>query len=173
MSYDNDSLVRLLLQRRNGPGLPGLGEATAMQYARYLRRLGRLVQGRRGSSRSNLALPDYEWMLQPRAVAACIEAGRGRAGYYSACYAALFSLCEEGEHAAALALYKERAALTNAPLASERSALGNGRSARRIKLFQDVVPAAQGALGHVGVQSRGAGACGDFFAACVGRVAGT
>jgi hypothetical protein len=131
MSCDNDSLVRLMLQRRNGPGLPGLGAATAMQYARYLRRLGRLVQGRRGSSSSSLALPDYEWLLQPRAVAACIEAGRGRAGYYSACYAALFSLCEEGEHAAALALYKERAALANAPLASERSALANRRSARQ------------------------------------------
>ena len=131
MSCDNDSLVRLMLQRRNGPGLPGLGAATAMQYARYLRRLGRLVQGRRGSSSSSHALPDYMWLLQPIAVAACIEAGRGRAGYYSACYAALFSLCEAGEHAAALALYKERAALTNAPLASERSALANRRSARQ------------------------------------------
>jgi hypothetical protein len=106
-----------------------------MQYARYLRRLGRLVQGRRGSSSSSLALPDYEWLLQPRAVAACIEAGRGRAGYYSACYAALFSLCEAGEHAAAQALYKKRAALSIAPLAGERSALGNGRSARLIKLI--------------------------------------
>ena len=131
MSCDNDSLVRLMLQRRNGPGLPGLGLATARQYARYLRRLGRLLQGRRGGSSSNIALPDYMWLLQPRAVAACIEAGRGRAGYYSACYAALFSLCLEGEHAAALALYKERAALANAPLVSERSALANRRSARQ------------------------------------------
>ena len=87
-------------------------------------------------------------------------------------YLLLFSLCEAGKHAAALALYKERAALANAPLASERSALGalhwSMVAARgSLSCFTSYAPCSSRRVGIVRIIARGRSLRGIFAVCCV------